>query len=91
MTRFPNARLNSKPDVQENPQKNTPALEPHFTLGELAKRWHLSRSTIREWFLAEPGVLVVTRPGRRSRKRLLTNMRIPQSVAERVHGKRVRP
>ncbi|MEZ5362975.1 MAG: hypothetical protein R2748_11695 [Bryobacterales bacterium] len=90
MTRVPGARLNSKPDGKENPQGGSAAFEPHFTLAELAKRWHLSRSTIRDWFLAEPGVLVVTRSGRRSGRRTLTNMRIPQSVAERVHGKRVR-
>ncbi len=85
-----NVRLNSEANGQENPQERGAAFEPHFTLGELAKRWHLSRSTIRDWFLDEPGVLVVTRTGRRSDKRTLTNLRIPQSVAERVHRKRVR-
>jgi hypothetical protein len=72
------------------PGRNSDALERHFTLAELAAKWHLARSTIRDWFLDEPGVLLVARTGRRKGKRTLTNMRIPQSVAERVHGKRVR-
>ncbi len=91
MPQISNALPLSQRNSGENPRRNSGALEPHFTLAELAAKWHLARSTIRDWFLDEPGVLLVTRTGRRNGKRTLTNMRIPQSVAERVHRKRVRP
>ena len=90
MPQVPIAPPVSASNDEENLQGNSDALEPHFTLAELAAKWHLARSTIRDWFLDEPGVLLVTRTGRRKGKRTLTNMRIPLSVAERVHRKRVR-
>jgi len=82
--------LTSPPPASTPAPGGGAAFELHFTLAELAARWHLSRSTIRDWFLQEPGVLLIERQGRRNGKRALTNMRIPQSVAERVHRKRVR-
>lgn len=90
MAPVPNAPPLAARNGEQDARKNSEALEPHFTLAELAAKWHLARSTIRDWFLDEPGVLLVTRTGRRNGKRTLTNMRIPQSVAERVHRKRVR-
>ena len=89
MPQTSNALPGSARNGNENPGRISEALEPHFTLAELATQWHLARSTIRDWFLDEPGVLVVTRERKRNGKRTLTNMRIPQSVAERVHRKRV--
>jgi hypothetical protein len=90
MPKLSNSLSLSQGKSEEDPRRNSDALEPHFTLAELAAKWHLARSTIRDWFLDEPGVLLITRTGRRNGKRTLTNMRIPQSVAERVHRKRVR-
>ena len=60
-------------------------LERHFTLGELARAWHVSRRTLVAWFDNEPGVI---RWGggklKRGRKQLHQSVRVPESVAQRV-------
>lgn len=62
-----------------------PSLEPHYTLAEVAEAWGVSTDTVRRMFEAEAGVLVIEpAPGRYSRRRYRT-LRIPASVAERVH------
>src|SRR6476620_4778523 len=65
-----------------------PAAPPEpecVTPEELARRWHVSPTTIRRWFRDEPGVLkwgtAVSRPGK---KRAHLSMRIPFSVVERL-------
>ena len=58
--------------------------EKHWTPQELAKLWGVSVQTIREVFRDEEGVLKIGRNGTRSRRRYMT-LRIPESVAERVH------
>ena len=58
--------------------------EKHWTPQELAEMWGVSVQTIREIFKNEDGVLKIGRNGTRSRRRYMT-MRIPDSVAERVH------
>ncbi len=60
------------------------ALERHFTVAELSKRWFFSANTIRRLFSQEPGVVRIARPPTRS-KRGYTSMRIPERIAERVH------
>ena len=60
------------------------ALERHFTVAELSKRWFFSENTIRRLFSREPGVVKITRPQTRS-KRGYTSIRIPERIAERVH------
>ncbi len=62
------------------------ATERHLTPEELGKLWALHPDTIRRRFAHEPGVLVLEekKPGKR-RYRI---MRIPESVAIRVHGSR---
>jgi hypothetical protein len=60
------------------------ALEPHFTPAELAKLWGLSDDYIRGTFRNEPGVLKVDRP-ELMHKRSYCSLRIPRSVAHRVH------
>jgi hypothetical protein len=61
-----------------------PALEKHFTVWELAELWGFSHMTIRRIFENEPGVLIIgSEETRYGRKR--TTMRIPESVAVRVH------
>ena len=66
-------------------------MERHYTLGELARAWHMSRSTLEAWFAAEPGVI---RFGvgklTKSRKRTYVSLRIPESVARRVYRRRTR-
>jgi hypothetical protein len=61
------------------------SLEPHFTLAQVAEAWGVSTDTVRRMFQDEPGVLVIEpAPGRYSRRRYRT-LRIPASVADRVH------
>ena len=62
-----------------------PSLEPHFTLAQVAEAWGVSTDTVRRMFEGEPGVLVIEpAPTRYSRRRYRT-LRIPASVADRVH------
>ena len=58
--------------------------EKHFEPAELATLWGVSLQTIREMFRHEPGVLKIGKDGTRLRRGYKT-LRIPQSVAERVH------
>ena len=59
------------------------AFEPHFSVEELAEVWKMSHDFVRRLFLHEPGVVVFynQRPGRR----VYRTLRIPESVALRVH------
>jgi hypothetical protein len=58
--------------------------ERHYSPAELGKLWNLSTDTIRRAFENEPGVLLFENPGRASSRRFRT-LRIPESVAQRVH------
>ena len=57
--------------------------ERHFSVEELAELWNMSEDFVRRLFLHEPGVVVFYRqqPGRR----VYRTLRIPESVALRVH------
>ncbi len=57
--------------------------ERHFTVDELAALWGMSDDFVRRLFLHEPGVVIFHhhRPGRR----VYRTLRIPESVALRVH------
>jgi len=59
------------------------AFERHYSVEELAEIWKVSDDFIRRLFLREPGVVVFhhARPGRR----VYRTLRIPESVAIRVH------
>ena len=62
-----------------------PSLEPHYTPAQVAEAWGVSTDTVRRMFQDEPGVLVIEpAPTRYSRRRYRT-LRIPASVADRVH------
>jgi hypothetical protein len=58
--------------------------EKHFTPSDLAKAWGVSPQTIRELFRKEEGVLKIGSNGTRNR-RAYKSLRIPESVATRVH------
>ncbi len=60
----------------------------HYTVAELAERWHLSPNTVRRLVAAEPGVLKITaaKRCRSPRRRHFVHLRIPARVAERVHA-----
>jgi transcriptional regulator GlxA family with amidase domain len=57
--------------------------ERHFSVDELAALWGMSDDFVRRLFLHESGVVVFFhyRPGRR----VYRTLRIPESVAQRVH------
>jgi hypothetical protein len=64
------------------------ALERHFEPTELAVLWGISPHIVRELFADEPGVIRIGKPSRRegrTLKRSYYTMRIPESVAIRVH------
>jgi hypothetical protein len=61
-----------------------PAIERHYTPMELSESWGVSTETIRALFREEPDVLKIRRPATRTKRGYLT-LRIPESVAERVH------
>ena len=65
------------------------AHDQHYTVSELAKRWHLSPNTVRRLVVDEPGVIKLTVGPllRNRRKRHLVSLRIPERVALRVHAK----
>ena len=58
--------------------------EEHYTPAELAELWGVSVQTIRDLFKDEDGVLKLGSDGTRTRRAYKT-LRIPHSVAERVH------
>jgi len=73
------------PVPSEPAQESSPATERHYSVSELAVLWNLSVDTIRRLFEHEPGILVIGKePGKYSRRRYIT-LRIPESVALRVH------
>jgi hypothetical protein len=64
------------------------AFEPHYSPQFLAEQWGFSTTTIQRMFENEPGVLRIGEPSRRVGrvlKRSYYTLRIPHSVAERVH------
>jgi hypothetical protein len=63
--------------------------EHHFSPEELGQVWGLSEDTIRRLFEKEPGVMVIQRT--RARARRYRTMRIPESVALRVHRRLANP
>lgn len=70
--------------MHEAATKTNPTAETHFSPSDLAKLWRLSVDTIRKLFDGEPGVLVIGERNPRQKRRYLT-LRIPESVAARVH------
>lgn len=59
--------------------------ERHWNVGEVAQQWGISTDLVRDIFQNEDGVLIVERPGTRT-KRHYSTMRIPESVLERVYN-----
>ena len=69
-------------------QPAQPTFERHLTSKELAALWSLDETTIRRMFYDEPGVLKIGKVNRRDGKRDYVSLRIPESVAMRVHRQR---
>jgi hypothetical protein len=60
--------------------------EKHFSPADLAKAWGISAETVRQIFREEPGVLRLGSDGSQHTRSYVT-LRIPQSVAVRVHAR----
>ena len=61
------------------------AFEKHYTPKELAELWGLSQGSIRALFRDRSDVIRLSRPESRF-KRGYESLRIPESVAARVHA-----
>ena len=66
----------------------TRALEQHFTLPELAQRWHVDYKTVQRWFENRDDVLRFGHE-HRPKKRRHVSTRVPASVAEKVYQERL--
>ena len=73
-------------ELASKPIADDQVIERHFSVAEVAKAWNLSEDSVRRLFSSEPGVLVIGRRIKGSKRRY-TTLRIPQSVAERVHSR----
>lgn len=60
------------------------AFEKHYSVHEIAELWNLSDETIRRHFRDEPGVVTLGLKYSH-KKRSYVVLRIPESVAIRVH------
>jgi hypothetical protein len=83
LMRSPKFQAWGKPTHIETSYLVKEATEDHFTPDSLADKWGVSAETVRIIFRNEPGVLRITQPGLGKRKYVL--LRIPESVAVRVH------
>ena len=75
------------PDLRET---GVHTFEPHYTPKQLGELWGLDESTVRRMFQDEPGVLKIGKANRRDGRRDYVSLRIPESVAVRVHKERSR-
>jgi hypothetical protein len=64
--------------------------ERHYTVNELSVLWNLSKQTIRRLFQDEPDVIRIGEENLR-RTRAYVTLRIPESVARRVHQRLRKP
>ena len=62
----------------------TPALERHYSVGEVAQLWNLSVRTVKKMFWNEPGILRWGNEETRFKRSYIT-IRIPESALQRVH------
>ena len=81
------ASKGSKGAAESGPEalSTSDSLERHYTPEQLADLWNLSPDVVRRLFENEPGVFVLEGNGMRYGKRRYRTLRIPASVAERVH------
>jgi hypothetical protein len=63
--------------------KNTLVDEKHYSPADLASAWSFDVETVRNIFRDEPGVLKLGKSAKHTRA--YTTLRIPESVAVRVH------
>jgi hypothetical protein len=77
-----------KADLRGSDSEQALTFERHLSVEELAALWGMSEDFVRRLFLKEPGVVVFFnhQPG----KRVYRTLRIPESVARRVHRRMIR-
>jgi hypothetical protein len=73
-----------KPLTLDDLEQSPIMVEKHYAPAELAEIWGVDPETIRNIFRDEPGVLKL---GNNGGKRAYITLRIPESVAERVHNR----
>jgi hypothetical protein len=59
--------------------------ERHYSVAEISQMWQLSPDSVRKLFEREPGVLAFGGDHTTGHKRRYTTLRVPESVAARVH------
>jgi hypothetical protein len=64
--------------------------ERHFTVSQIGEMWNLSGDAVRKLFEEEPGVMVIGENARKGKRRY-TTLRVPESVAQRVHRRLCNP
>jgi AraC-like DNA-binding protein len=64
-------------------------VERHYSVKFLAELWGLSESTVLRMFQDEPGVFRIAKESNNG-KRTRCELRIPQSVAQRIYEERTR-
>ena len=74
----------SEPSVAPSGIRSDIAFERHYSVRDLVALWGLSEKTVRRMFTDEPGVLEWGHEEERY-KRPYRTLRIPESVAARVH------
>ncbi len=81
-------REDIKREPAGGPLGSSAPFERHLSVEELATLWSMSNNFVRQLFLNEPDVVVFyhSRPGRR----VYRTLRIPESVAARVHRRMTR-
>lgn len=75
---------------QRDKEAASPFEEPHYAVADISEMWSISSDVVRELFEHEPGVLVFGGTTRKGRRRY-TTLRIPRSVAARVHRRLCNP
>ena len=86
--RFFGARQRVKAWMQEDKKRSADTtFEPHYSIKELVRQWHLSRETVRTLIKDESGVVKV----RMGRKKAMTRYSVPESVARRIHTRLLNP
>lgn len=78
-------RTAAKSELPAEANGTSIGFERHYSPEDLAALWGLSVDTVRRLFEREPGVLVLEGNGKRYGRRRYRTLRIPASVAERVH------
>lgn len=63
------------------------AFEQHYSIADLSKLWRISRETVRQLVMNDPGVIRI----QRGRKKTMCRYSIPLSAARRIHTQLLAP